>query len=118
MASTKHWRAQGPSRSWLTVGAQLMNLSLQFLGRPLGQAQSVNHELQSLYSMAPNSFPVSQLPLKQSFTPPCLPRMYGRGRDGLAFETLVSRSVLANVGFHRLLWQVGTDLPISGCRSP
>ena len=85
MASTKRWSAQGPSRSWHTVGAQFMNLSLQFLGHPLGQAQSVNHELQSLYSTAPNSFSASQLPLKQSFLPPCPPRMYGCGRDGLAF---------------------------------
>ena len=57
MASRKCWRAQGPSRSWHPVGMQLMLL---------GWAQSVNYGSQAWYSVTPNSFSISQLPLKQS----------------------------------------------------
>ena len=57
VASRKCWRAQGPSRSWHPVGMQLMLL---------GWAQSVNYGSQAWYSVTPNSFSISQLPLKQS----------------------------------------------------
>ena len=57
VASRKCWRAQGPSRSWHTVGMQLMLL---------GWAQSMNYGSQAWYSVTPNSFSVSQVPLKQS----------------------------------------------------